>query len=232
MWPRYQKTHSDTPGRQVQILVERHYEYAWEKRIKRKRDGVYRGQIKPRNLHNTPRPTLPKQDHKEKEPSNQTWTTHDNAFRNNRQLQDLSTPTQEIKQENLHEQHHWETPHKDLYLRILTSRPGQHVDTRTSLEVSHSNTTPRDNSKQQPGIYSINYHHLGRHHRGAHGKVRLRPSLILQLHRHRMDLQIKLPQVQTVSTNHSFKETRNHCNQHRNMNLWITLQRNLECNHG
>ena len=61
------------------------------------------GHIKPRLIHNPLRTTLPEQDQKDKEPSNQNCTTHDNEFKNNRLLQDLDTPAQDIKLGNLRE---------------------------------------------------------------------------------------------------------------------------------
>ena len=96
-------------------------------------------------------------------------------------------------------------PHKYLYLRLLSISPGSNINTWKNLEVSRLKTTQRDNFKQHPGIYSRNYHHLGRHHRGAHEQGKFCTSLIWKLHSHRMDLQVKLWQGQTISTIHICK---------------------------
>ena len=144
----------------------------------------------------------------------------------------MATRAQESKQGNLHEQYRWETSYKYLYLRLLTSRPGRNVDTWSILEVSHPKTTTRENFKQHPGIYSIHYHYLGQHHKGAQEKGRLCTSIIWQLQRHLMDLEVKPWQGQTLSTSNSCKEDGNQCNWRRNTNLWTILQKNLECNQG
>ena len=107
MGPRYQKTHSDTPGRKLQKLVKRHHGYDWKNRSKRKRYGITIKKIKPWCIHNPPIPTIPKQYQKYKIPSNQTWTTHENESRKNVILKDMATPTQESKRGNIHEQHCW-----------------------------------------------------------------------------------------------------------------------------
>ena len=36
MGPIYQKTHSDTPGQQLQRLIKRHHEYAWKRGVREK----------------------------------------------------------------------------------------------------------------------------------------------------------------------------------------------------
>ena len=175
---------------------------------------------------------IPKKYQKYKVQSNKTWTTHVIEFWNKRQLQDTYTPAHKIKRGNIHKKNSWETPQKHLYLRLLPSSTGMHINTWLILEVSHTNTTPRENLKQHPGIYSRNYHHLGRHHIWIYGKGTLCPSVIWHLRRHRMELQVKLWWGQIVSTSYSCKKASNHCNRCRNMHLWKTLQRNIECHRG
>ena len=151
---------------------------------------------------------------------------------NNIQLQALATPAQEGKQGNINEEHHWETPHKDFYLILLTSRPRKNVNTCRSLEVSNTKTARRDNFKQHPKIYSRNHPYLYQHHRGAHKKRRLCHRLMWQLQHYWMDLEVKLKWNKTVRTSYIYKEAINHCNQRRNIHLWTILQRNLEFFHG
>ena len=105
------------------------------------------------------------------------------------------------------------------------------MDTWPILEVLNPKTSPRENLKQHPIIYSRNYHHLVRHNRGEHKREDYVLSLYDISSAIRWTFKSNFDKVKQSEQVIATKKLSTII-MDAYMSLWTTLQRNLECHHG